>query len=59
MLMDDHQKLMKRKPFMTAPGTVYRIFEIHENYEKNESGEVPIIVKKEEEPKKKTGSRSL
>ena len=57
MLMDDHQKLMKRKPFTTAPGTIYRILEIHENYGKNESGEVPVIVKKEEAPPKK--SRSL
>ena len=54
MLMDDHKKLMSRKPFKTAPGTVYRIFEIHENYEKDKSGEVPVIVKKEEEPKKKS-----
>jgi hypothetical protein len=59
MLMDNHQKLMKRKTFITGSGTVYRIFEIHENYGKNESGEVPIIVKKEEEPKKKMGSRLL
>jgi len=59
MLMDDHQKLMKRKSFKAPPGTVYSIFEIHEEYGKNESGEVPVIVKKEEEPKKKTNIRSL
>ena len=53
MLMEDHQRLMTRPEFKTAPGTVDRIFELHEKYGKNESGEIPVVVKKEEETKKK------
>lgn len=54
MLMEDHQRLMTRTEFTAAPGTVDRIFELHEKYGKNASGEIPVIVKKEEETKKKT-----
>ena len=53
MLMDDHKKIMGKKQFTTEPGTIYRIFEINESYARNESGELPVYVKKEEEPKKK------
>ena len=51
--MEDHQRLMARTKFSTAPGTVDRIFELHEKYGKNEYGEIPVIVKKEETKTKK------
>lgn len=53
MLMEDHPRLKTRTKFTTAPGTVDRIFELHEKYGKNEFGEIPVIVKKQEETKKK------
>ena len=59
MLMEDHQKLLIRTKFKTLPGTVDRIFELHEKYEKNESGEIPVIIKKEEETTKKKIKNSI
>ena len=44
--------LKKKKPMSTKPGTVDRVFEVHEESEKNESGIKPVIIKYEPEVKK-------
>ena len=53
MLLEDHKKLFDRPDWNTEKSTVYRIFEIHESNEKNESGEIPVCIKPEVEDKKK------
>ena len=53
MLMDDHKKIMGKKQFTTEPGTIYRIFEINESYARNESGELPVYVKRKKNLKRK------
>lgn len=47
MLADDILKLQKKKVWKTEPGTVYRVFEMYEADEYNESGEKPVFVKPE------------
>ena len=42
----------KQTKYNSRPGTVYRVFEICEEYEKDESGFKPVIVKPEIEEKK-------
>jgi hypothetical protein len=53
MLQEEHEKLMKPRKYVTEPSTIYRIFELYEESEKNESGETPVFIKKEEPEKKK------
>ena len=56
MLAEKIESFKFGKKMKTAHGTVDRVFEIHENNEKDESGQIPIIIKKEEDiGKKKKG----
>ena len=55
-LMNEIEELRKKNVFKSPPGSVYRIFEIHEKNGKDESGYSPIIVKPEIDEKKKRKS---
>ena len=46
------ERMKKQRDYKTEPSTIERIFEIHETNAINESGERPVIIKKEEEAKK-------
>lgn len=43
-LQEAIERLRTKKDFKTAPATVYRIFEVYEESQKNESGEKPVFV---------------
>tara|TARA_Y100000768_G_scaffold45744_1_gene29886 strand:+ start:1926 stop:2093 length:168 start_codon:yes stop_codon:yes gene_type:complete len=45
-----NRKIIKYK---SESSTIERIFEINENYEKDESGKIPVIIKVEPEEKRK------
>tara|TARA_B100000214_G_C23389172_1_gene366368 strand:- start:235 stop:414 length:180 start_codon:yes stop_codon:yes gene_type:complete len=47
MLLELHERIIKRKGYTTKPGTVQRIFEIHKENEKDASGQIPVIINKE------------
>ena len=55
-LIDNFEKLKNKKKFRSNSGTVDIIFDINANYEKDESGYKPIIIKPiiEENKKKKS-----
>ena len=53
MLVEKIESIKFGEKMKTAHGTVDRIFEIHENNEKDESGQIPIIIKKQEDTGKK------
>ncbi len=48
-----YDSVLKHKvKYKTQKSTVFRIFEVRYENEKNESGEVPVFIKKENETKK-------
>ena len=49
MLTENIERLKSKTKMETQPGTIYRVFETHMNNEKDESGQIPIIVRKEED----------
>ena len=54
MLLQLNEKLQKRKEFKTEKSTVYRVYEVHEEYGKDASGQTPVILTKEEIEANKT-----
>ena len=55
-LLDKWDIIKNRKHSNLRPGYVEKIFEIHENNQKDESGFLPIIIKPTIEEKKKKRS---
>jgi hypothetical protein len=55
-LLEQLERIKSKKKSIYQPGYVDRIFEIHINNEKDESGQIPIIIKLEPEEKKKKKS---
>tara|TARA_A100001015_G_C14751006_1_gene617548 strand:- start:580 stop:750 length:171 start_codon:yes stop_codon:yes gene_type:complete len=53
MLSGSSLKYRNRYDYKEEKSSVFRLFEIHYENEKNESGETPVFVVKEDEPKKK------
>ena len=53
MLSDKIQSKSSQKSWTTEKGTVFRVFEIYEESEKNENGDKPIFIKEEVVEKKK------
>lgn len=53
MLTEKSEELKKVKKYNTESGTVNRVFEMHENCEKNENGEIPVFAKPEVDKQKK------
>ncbi len=49
-------KIKNKQKSQFQPGYIDRIFEIHTNYEKDEKGDIPVIIKLEPEEKKKKRS---
>lgn len=58
-LLDKWDIIKNRKRSNLRPGYVDTIFEIHENNSKDESGQLPIIVKIEAEEKKEKKRRII
>jgi len=52
-LAEQANKLKKKPTYISAPGTIDRIFETHKNLEKDGSGRIPVIIKLEPEEKKR------
>lgn len=43
MLADAMERLKtKKKNWISAHGTIHRVFEMHDMYEKDESGQIPV-----------------
>ncbi len=55
-LLEQFERIKSRQKSIYQPGYFERIFEIHNNNEKDESGQIPIIIKLEPEEKKKKRS---
>jgi hypothetical protein len=55
-LLEQFERIKSKQKSIYQPGYVQRIFEIHANNEKDESGQIPIIIKLESEEKKKKRS---
>ena len=53
MLSGGSLKYKSRYNYKEEKSSVFRLFEIHYENEKNKSGETPVFVVKEDEPKKK------
>ena len=53
MLTEKCEDLKNKKKYSTIPGTVDRVFEIHKENEKDESGFIPEIKRIEKEITKK------
>lgn len=43
MLMDEIERVKKSKTWSSEPGTVFRVYEVHDRYGKDESGNTPVI----------------
>ena len=52
-LIDAIERLKKKRNFKSTPGSAEIIHEIHLNYEKDESGRIPVIIKPDPEEVKK------
>jgi len=55
-LIEQFNKIKNKQKSQFQPGYIDRIFEIHTNYEKDEKGDIPVIIKLEPEEKKKKRS---
>lgn len=55
-LLEQFERIKLKKKSIYGPGYIEKIFEIHANNEKDESGQIPIIIKLEPEEKKKKRS---
>ena len=55
-LIDQFNKIKNKQKSIYQPGHIERIFEIHANNEKDEKGDIPVIIKLEPEEKKKRRS---
>jgi hypothetical protein len=42
MLADAMERLKTGKKWISAHGTIHRVFEMHDMYEKDESGQIPV-----------------
>ena len=51
-LLEFAERIKKREPYNSRPGTVYRIFEIHERAGKNIDGQPYVFLKPEPAEKK-------
>tara|TARA_Y100001980_G_C14553278_1_gene338402 strand:+ start:3101 stop:3280 length:180 start_codon:yes stop_codon:yes gene_type:complete len=51
-LLELMERIKKKQPYNTQPGTVYRIFEIHERAGKNIDGQPYVFLKPEKDEKK-------
>lgn len=55
-LLEQLENVKSKNKSIYQPGSIERIFEVHENNEKDEKGDIPVIIKLEPEEKKKKRS---
>jgi hypothetical protein len=55
-LLEQFECVKSKNKSIYQPGSIERIFELHKNNEKNEKGEIPVIIKLEPEENKKKRS---